>query len=59
MQHKPENNGNYAERKENRQRQGNNLFTFPCWLLVTLRVCVTVPLPLAGRVLPLAGSKCS
>lgn len=33
--------------------------TFPCWLLVTLNVCVMDPLPLAGRVLPLAGSKCS
>jgi len=32
-------------------------FTFPCWLLVTFKFCVIDPFPLAGRVLPLAGSK--
>jgi len=34
-------------------------YTFPCWLLVTLIFCVIDPLPLAGRILLLAGSRCS
>jgi hypothetical protein len=34
-------------------------YTFPCWLLVTLIFCVMDPLPLAGRILLLAGSRCS
>ena len=53
------------ERKLNKEsvdtyltKKKENVDTFPCWLLVTLRFCVTLP-PLAGSVLLLAGSKCS
>lgn len=33
--------------------------TFPCWLLVICILWVIEPLPLAGRVVLLAGSRCS
>jgi hypothetical protein len=38
-------------------KRGISRYTCPCWLLVTLRLCVTDPFPLAGTVLLLAGSK--